>query len=297
LYRKLSKNIYPYLFVSPYMILFFVFALFPVVYSFILSFTKWDGFSEMTFVGAQNYLRLFSDKSFYVSLVNTLLIIIVAIPLQLGTALLLAVILKQFFTGKLQTGLKLMNFLPYITTPVAIAVMFQLLFDWQVGAVNLFLLDYGIMDEAVNWLGETWGARFVIILLVYWKYYGYQMVIIFAGLTTISREIYEAASIDGASWSQAFLKITVPLLKPVLMFLIITDFIGGFQLFDEPQLLFNQPFGGPEQSVLTIVMHYYDTAFRRFEFGYGSSIAYGLFLIIFVFSLATLKLMNRGTDQ
>jgi cellobiose transport system permease protein len=290
------KTVQPYLFLSPYFLLFILFSLFPILYSFYISFQKWDGFNEAQFVGLDNYATLFTDMSFYQALFNTFSLIIIAIPLQLFTALLLATVIKNFFRGKWGGALKLIHFLPYITTPVAVAILFQIMFDWQAGSVNMLLQAFQSTSDPINWLGTVWGARFVIILLVYWKYFGYLMVIVFAGLSTISEDIYEAASIDGASARVVFFKITLPLLKPVITFLIVTSIIGGIQLFDEPKLLFANPLGGPDRTVMTIVMKFYEVSFSNFNFGYGSAMAYGTFVLMFVLSLLTLKLFNRGND-
>ncbi|WP_220446510.1 carbohydrate ABC transporter permease [Paenibacillus piri] len=288
------KNIQPYFFLSPYFLLFGVFSLFPILYSFYISFQKWDGFNEAQFVGLDNYAVLLTDMSFYQALLNTFLLIVVAIPLQLFTALLLAAIIKNSFKGKWGGALKLIHFLPYITTPVAVAILFQIMFDWQAGTVNMLLQSFQSAANPINWLGTVWGARFVILILVYWKYFGYLMVIVFAGLSAISEDIYEAASIDGASARIAFFKITLPLLKPVITFLVVTSIIGGIQLFDEPKLLFSTPLGGPDRSVMTIVMKFYEISFSNFNFGYGSAMAYGTFVLMFVLSMLTLKLFNRG---
>lgn len=293
---KIAKRLPPYLFLSPYFVLFGLFGLFPILHSFYLSFTKWNGFGEMSFIGFRNYSRLFQDPFFYKSLFNTMLMIAIAIPFQIATAVLLAVAIKQFFHRRAGNAFQLLNFLPYLTTPIAVGVIFQILFDHNIGSVNLFLTETGIADP-VNWMDGAFTARMLIVLVVYWKYFGYIMLLVFAGLSAIPKDIYDASSIDGASWTATLLKITVPLLRPILIFITITCIISGFQMFDEPVILFNKPYGGPDRSVLTVVMHFYDTAFQRFELGYGASMAYGLFVIIGIFSIASYKLMNRGADQ
>ena len=291
------KTIQPYLFLSPYFVLFVLFSLFPILYSFYISFQKWDGFNDPQFIGLSNYTALLTDRSFFQALLNTFILIVIAIPLQLFTALALAAVIKNFFTGRWGAALKLIHFLPYITTPVAVAILFQIMFDWQAGSVNMLLQAIQPGSNPINWLGTVWGARFVIILLVYWKYFGYLMVIVFAGLSTISEDIYEAASLDGASGRTVFFKITLPMLKPVISFLVMTSIIGGIQLFDEPKLLFANPLGGPDRTVMTIVMKFYEVSFSNFNFGYGSAMAYGTFVLMFVLSLLVLKLFNRGNKE
>lgn len=284
--------------ITPYFLLYFAFGLFPILFSFVISFTEWDGINPMVFAGLKNYIRVYtSDKLFYKSLYNTFLIMVVTIPLEIIIGLILASLLKDFF-HKSRNTFQLINFLPYITTPVAIGIMFQLLFDWKNGTVNAILGKLGI--ESIYWLGIPWAARFVVVIMKVWMTYGYKMVMFLAGLSTIPDELYEAANIDGAKWKDSFFHITIPMLKPIMTFVITTSIISGWRLFDEPQLLFQsamQPIGGPERSVLTVVMRYYETAFRNFDFGYGSAIAYSLFIVIFIFSFISIKLINRGEEM
>lgn len=289
----------PYLLISPYFLIYFVFSLFPILFSFVVSFHKWSGAGDMEFVGLQNYTRLFTDGTFYLSLYNTFIIMLIALPLQFFTGLLLAVLLKDF-TRRLRTPLQTINFLPYITTPVAIGILFQLLFDWQCGTINQILVQLGILQEPYNWLGIPFGAKVVVIILCYWKQFGYMMVMFLAGLSMISEDIYEAAKIDGANWFQSFFRITIPLLRPIITFVTTMSIIAGWKLFDEPQLLYqyaSQPVGGPDRSVLTVVMNFYDTSFKRYDFGYGSAMAYGLFIVIFIFSVIIMKIMNKGENE
>lgn len=218
-----------------------------------------------------------------------------AIPLEIVTGLTLAAILKDFF-NRTRNLFQLVNFLPYIATPVAIGILFQTLFDWKLGTVNMILVKLGLLKAPLYWLGLVWGSRAVVILLLFWRTFGYVMVMFLAGLSSIPDELYEAAKIDGAKWKDSFFKITIPMLKPIMTFVVITGIINGFRLFDEPQLLFQaegQPMGGPEHAVLTVVMNFYQAAFKNFEFGYGSAIAYGLFIVIFIFSYLSMKMMNR----
>jgi ABC-type sugar transport system permease subunit len=286
----------PFLLILPFFLIFFTFQLFPIIFSFFVSLTKWSGAGSPKFIGLANYIRMFQDPVFYESIFNTLIIMLFALPFQLAIGLLLAVVLKDF-TSKFRTSLQTVNFLPYLTTPVAIGLIFSLLFEWKTGAVNLVLQSLGLVDVPYYWLGEEMGSRIVIIILCIWKYFGYMMVMFLAGLSTIPEELYEAARIDGANWFYSFRRITIPMLRPIMTFVITMSIIGGWKLFDEPKLLFPeeslQPIGGPGRAVLTVVLKFYDTSFRTFDFGYGASIAYGLFLIIFIFSLITIRIMNK----
>ena len=294
----MSKKKAPYAMIAPYFILYLAFGLFPILFSLGVSFTSWDGIGEAAFVGLKNYKRVFTqDKFFYKSMLNTLILLAISTPIQIALGLFMATFLKDFFK-KTRNGLQLINFLPYITTPVAVGIIFQLMFDWKSGVINAFLNLLGI--ESVYWLGNAWASRAVVIFMIVWKNYGYKMIMFLSGLAAISDELYEAAKIDGARWWDSFTKITIPLLRPIFIFVITTSVINGFKLFDERQLLFNsvsQPIGGSDRAVMTVVMRFYEASFRSFEFGYGSALAYCLFLVIAAVSLLLFKLINRKKGE
>lgn len=297
--NRLDKA-YPYLFILPFFLIFIAFNLFPILYSFAISLTKWDGVNPSVFVGLENYIRLFTaDPLFYQSILNTVILIAVAIPLQLAMGLLMAVLLKDFFS-KSRGFFQFVNYTPNITTPVAVGLVFAILFDTRIGTVNRILMALGITGDYIDWLGQPVPAMVVVILLLVWKYFGYIMVMFLAGLSGIPDELYEAASIDGAGWWKRFTHITIPMLKNTFVFLVTTSLISGLQLFAEPQLLFSRGgggvVGGPGRSCLTVIWHMYDTAFKRFEFGYGAAIAYGLFLIILVLSSGSIKNIVKEED-
>ncbi|MGI5957831.1 MAG: carbohydrate ABC transporter permease [Massiliimalia sp.] len=297
--KKSKKiNIYPYLFLAPFFIIFIAFSLFPMFYSLYISFMKWDGVNEMTFMGLGNYTRLFTDPEFYKSLWNTLLVIVLAIPLQMLFGLVMAVLLKDFFQ-RARTALQFINYTPNITTPVAVGLVFAILFDTRIGAVNQLIQSLGYTGDPIDWLGQAVTARIVVIILLVWKYFGYMMVMFLAGLSTIPDDLYEAATIDGANYFQTFCSITIPMLKPTFIFLTTTSVISGLQLFAEPQLLFSRTANsaGPGDSVLTSIMYMYDTAFQRFDFGYGAAIAYGLFLIILLLSITRIRKITGEEDS
>ncbi len=261
-------------------------------YSIFVSFTKWDGVNAAQFTGFDNYVRLFTkDPLFYQSIWNTVVVIVIAIPLQQLFGFFTAVLLKDFFTRS-RGAFQFINYCPNITTPVAVGIIFAIMFDSRIGPINQMLLSTGIISNSIDWLGQAFTARLVVIFLLVWKYYGYIMIMFMAGLSSIPEETYEAALIDGAGWWQSLFKITIPQLKPVFTFLITTSVIAGLQLFAEPQLLFarsGQPLGGPERAALTSLMYVYDTAFKRFEFGYGAAMAYGLFMLILLLSIGSIR--------
>lgn len=295
-----KRNYYwPYIFLAPYFIMYFLFGLFPILFSLVISFTSWDGIGEIKFVGFKNYIQLFtSDPYFLKSIYNTILLMLGYIPLLITVGLLLAAGLHGQYI-KFKRFFQLANFMPYITTPVAIGLMFALMFDYRTGMINRIITYFGLYDQNIYWLGKPVYARVVVILMVFWKYAGYHMVIYMAGLANIPVELYEAAKVDGASAIQTFFKITVPSLKSVIMFLLITDIIGGFQLVEEPMLLFTGmsdtigQVGGPERSCLTAIWNLYDTAFgSSMRYGLGASIAYGTFMFIMLFSILGFKIFK-----
>ena len=284
--------------ILPYFLLYIAFGLFPILFSLGVSFTSWDGIGDVIFIGLANYKRVFTqDKFFYKSLWNTIILLVISTPIQIILGLLMATFLKDFFK-RTRNGLQLINFLPYITTPVAVGIIFQLMFDWKSGIINALLNLFGV--ESIYWLGNAWPSRIVVILMILWKNYGYMMIMFLSGLSSIPDELYEAARIDGAKWWGCFTKITIPLLRPIFVFVITTSVINGFKLFDEPQLLFSsasQPIGGPDRAVMTVVMRFYEASFRSFEFGYGSALAYCLFLVIAGASLVLFRLVGGRKEK
>ena len=295
--RLCIDKLYPYLFLAPFFLIFISFALFPMMYTLIISFTHWDGVTEMTFVGFKNYIRLFTnDPMFYKSIFNTALVIVIAIPLQMALGFMTAVLIKDFFR-KSGGAFQLINFSPYLTTPVAIGILFAILFDVRIGPVNNILSALGIIGEDIFWMNQPGTARAVLVVLLVWKYFGYMMVMFLAGLSAVPEEIYNASKIDGANWWQTLIKIRIPMMKNTFRFLITTSIISGLQLFAEPHLLLShagQNIGGPDKALMTSIMYVYNTAFRRFDFGYGAAMCYGLFIIIMLVSLFSI---NRITKE
>jgi cellobiose transport system permease protein len=290
----------PYVFISPYFIIYIAFSLFPIVYTFYLSFMEWNGIEPQLFVRLRNYIALIADSRAHRAIMNTFLFMIMIIPIQIIGGLLIASVLSSDrIVGK--GTFRLLNFLPFLTTPVAIGIIFQILFDYQFGPIN-FLLDYiGLIKEPINWLGRPWTARITISLVTIWRYYGYTAVLFMAGITNINPELYEASIVDGANATQRFFRITLPLLRPVTIFVVITTMIGCFQIFDEPFIMFYGAsgvflIGGPKFSCLTGVWLLYDVGFgsAQLRFGYGSAIAYVLFLIIGLLSILAYRFLKIG---
>ena len=296
----------PYVFIAPFFIIHIAFSLFPVLYSFVISLYQWDGIGEKAYIGFQNYATLFTkDNLFFKSVGNTFLIMSVPLPvLVIGGTMLASLINSKFVRGKrlFQT----INFLPYLTAPVAVGILFGLMFDQQNGVVNEALKSMGLLNEGLYWLKDGNLARIVVMIMCTWKYMGYYMVLLLAGITSISSDIYEAARIDGAGMVTTFFRITLPLMKNTLTFVIIQGMIGSLQLVEDPMTLLtgwisggqSAVAGGPDSSSLTMMWYMYDTGFgTNMNYGYAASIAYATFIIIAIFAfIINMLLDRRGKD-
>lgn len=289
-----KQKIAPYLFVSPYFIIFLAFSLFPILYSIYISFHQWDGISAPVFIGITNYINVLHDSKFFMALVNTLIFMCMIIPVQLILGFFIAVLLSN----KLMPAKKLfrlLNFLPYLTTPIALGVIFGILFDSNFGMINYVLEAVGI--GAIKWTTEAIPAKFLIAILTVWRYAGYTAILFMAGITNINTDLYEACEIDGGNFWKCVRYITIPLLKPVTIFVVITTLIGCFQIFEEPYMIFTSVagkiVGGPDNAALTGLWYFYETAFNnQMRFGYGAAIGMSLFVVIAVISFVANKLMQ-----
>ena len=301
--RPQGKDVWPYLFVLPFFAIYLAFNFYPLIYSFLISLTEWDGFSASKFVGFKNYVNIFTkDAYFLTSIKNTLIFMACNLPVVIiGGIVLAAALNSKLLKGS--GGFRMAFFSPYLTIPVVIGVLFSLIFDWNSGVFNRLLKSLGLVDQYINFLGTPALARGVVVLMIAWKYLGYHMIFFNAGILGIPVELYEAADVDGASGWTKFIKITVPMLRPITEFLIIMNIIWGFQLFDEPKVLFSPwisasggtaAVGGPGRAALTTVWNLYDTTFgSQMKYGKGAAIAYGLFLFILAFSAVGFHLMRR----
>lgn len=268
-----------YLFLLPNIIGFFIFMFIPIVMSLAISFTDWDGFGKLNFIGIKNYIRLWSDEGFLISFVNTLYFTVVFVPVTLGLALFLAVALNAKVKG--MKFYRTAYFLPYITSTIAVAVVWQLIYHPSLGPINSLLKSLGVENPPL-WLSSTKWAMTSVIISSIWKSVGYYTVIFLAGIQGISKELYEAANVDGANFWHKFKSITVPMLSPVIFFSFIIAIINSFKVFD---MVFTLTGGGPGRSTNVLVYSIYTEAFDKYHFGYSSAMAYVLLLIILVVTL------------
>ena len=272
-------------FVLPAVVLLVVFFTYPLVSSLWQSFFATSG-GVSSWVGLEQYARLFRDPLIGKSLVNAGIILVIQVPLMIGLAVGLAYLLNQTWL-RFRSGFRLLAFLPAVTTLVAYAVVFRVMLATDGGAVNQLLGFVGVAP--IDWLNNEWWARVALIAAITWRWTGYNMVIILAGLQSIPAELYEAARIDGAGRWQIFTKVVIPQLRPVLIFTTVTSTIGALQLFDENFILTE---GGPNDATLTPVLYLYKVGFRQFDFGYASAIAYALTLLVVILGVVQMRLMG-----
>ncbi|MHB8627975.1 MAG: carbohydrate ABC transporter permease [Aggregatilineales bacterium] len=293
LLREIVKARWAYLFVAPFFVLFALFSLYPILFSFYLSLNDWKGLGPMTFVGVGNYVKLLKDTLFWPSLVNGFILFSLSVPLMTLLALVLAVILNSKRVRGFRI-FRLILFLPYITNMAAAGFTFRLLLQTRDGFVNVVLNMFGI--GSIQWLDSVTGARVSVALLITWAWLGYNMVLMLAGLQTIPNELNEAAMIDGAGRTRVFFYITIPLMRPMLTFSLVLSTIGSFGLFTEVYTL-TQPAGSPLNSTLTPIIAIFNQAFTNFRYGYASAMAYVYFAFIFVLTLFQIRYVSRRDKE
>ncbi len=284
----LARHWPQYLAVAPFYLLFAVFGLFPILFSIYLSFQDWNGIGEMRFVGLAQYEYLLGDSRFWNAVLNTFLIWFMSTIPMLFLALVLAFLLHQ--SVRLKGPLRVAYFLPNVTSMVAMAIVFGSIFSDSFGIVNSALAALGA--DQIPWLSSPWGIKVAISAMVIWRFTGYNAIIYLAGLQAIPTDLYDAATVDGAGAVRIFGSVTVPLLRPVILFTVITSTIGGLSLFTEPQVLLGNS-GGVGEAGMTIVLYQYNQAFTQFDFGYGSAIAWALFVIASVFAVINWRLVRE----
>mgnify|MGYP001094982268 CR=1 FL=1 len=273
----LRNTIKGYLFLLPNFLGFAFFTAIPVVAVFVLSFTDWNAFKAPNFVGLNNFLTLFTDANFKQSLVNNFTYTLIFVPGTLMLALLFALGLNQKIRFK--EGFRVIYFLPHITSMVAAAMVWRMIFNDTYGPLSNFLRTVGI--DPPGWLSNSKWALISITVMSIWKNYGY-IVILLAGLAGIPYQLYEAAELDGANRFQKFRYITWPMLSPTMFFALITCIISSFKVFDAINIMTE---GGPGRSTYVLVYTIYTEAFQNYKFGYASSVALVLFLIILIVTL------------
>lgn len=275
-YKKYAQG---YLFLVPNFLGFFLFMFIPIIMGFGISLTDYDGFQKMNFVGIKNYIDMFRDSYFLVSLKNNFLYTLVTVPATIVLAILLAVALNTGIKG--MSAFKAFYYFPSISSMVAVGIVWSVLFNPMNGPINSLLQGLG-MEDPPKWLASTSMALWAVMIVAVWKQTGYYMVMLLAGLQSIPKQLYEAAEIDGANAVVRFFKITLPMLSPVTFMVTILTIISSFQVFDLINVMTK---GGPGYATNVLVYRIYQEGFKYMRYGYASAMAYFLFLIILIITL------------
>jgi cellobiose transport system permease protein len=294
--QKLSRfdvKASPYLYVSPFFILFGLVGLFPLIFTFVVSLREWDllkGPGE--WVGFANFAAVLQDRFFWNSIGNTISIFFLSAVPQLIAALVIAAVLDQNLKGK--TFWRMSVLLPYVVTPVAVTLIFSSMFNEADGLANNLANLVGIAD--IQWKHDVLPSHIAIATMVNWRWTGYNALILLAAMQAVPRDLHESAAIDGAGAVRRFLSITIPSIRPTLIFVIITATIGGLQIFTEPRLFDVSNaggIGGSNRQFQTTVLYLWEMAFFRRDFGEAAAIAWLLFLLIVAFGLLNFFISRR----
>lgn len=299
----MKRDNYGYLFIWPFFAALILLQLYPILYTFYLSFTNLSTANpDAGFIGLANYARLFTDKFFLKSIVNTWRIWICNFIPQLIFAVGLAAILtgdklrgRNFFRG--------VYFLPNLVTAASIGILFNVLLGWQSGAINQALVSLGLIGEAekIHFLASAGWTSSAVSVILWWMWFGHSMILFMAGMVAVPKEYYDAAAVDGASAWQSFWKITLPQIKPVMIYVLVTSLIGGLNNFDIPFVIGegqNLGTGGPQRAILTMVMHLYNMAFSGGrQRGYAAAIAVALFVMVLIFSVLIFRAMTARESR
>lgn len=275
----------PYLYISPFFLMFLVVGLFPIIFTAVISTQDWDlvrGSGQ--FVGFDQYLWILQQPHFWTALRNTFSIFLISTVPQLLLALFIASMLDRNIRAK--TFWRMGVLVPFVVAPVAVGLIFNVVFADNFGLVNGFLADLGL--PAIQWHKEPFWSHVAIATMVNYRWTGYNTLILLAAMQAVNREYYEAATVDGAGLFRQFISITLPSLRPTLIFVIITATIGGLQIFDEPRVFDQFGRGGAGQQWLTITLYLYDIGWGQWNFGRAAAMAWILFVIILVIGLLNL---------
>ncbi|MEY2845763.1 MAG: hypothetical protein RL076_1309 [Chloroflexota bacterium] len=278
-----------WLFILPSLIGFLAFFAIPSFRGLIMSFTNWDLFRPAKFIGLANYIKLFGDKDFLHALRVTVYYVLLNIPLQTVLALGLAVMMDRFTKSTLVRGILV---LPWLLPNIVVALIWLWLLDPTMGFLNQIIMGLGF--ERQPFLGSVSQAMPTIAGINIWRHAGYTAILLYAGLQTIPKDVYEAAAIDGANEQQMFFGITLPLLRPVLVFVLVTTIIGSFQIFDTISMTTK---GGPVDATRVIYWYIYEYAFVRFKMGYATTLAVALFTILITVTIIQMRYFKADTSD
>ncbi len=283
--HRIKNTLIGWSFVTIAAVLICLFYFYPMVQAFIMSLQSGTG-TNLTFVGFDNYARLLKDPVFLTTVTNTLIYLIIQVPIMIILALVISVLLNDK-SLKLKGFFRTAIFLPCVTSLVAYSVTFKYLFGLD-GIINVMLMKLSFISEPVQWITDPFWAKITIIVAITWRWTGYNMIFYLSALQNIDHSIYESAKIDGASPIQIFFRITIPMLKPIILFTSITSTIGTIQIFDE---VMNITGGGPGNATMTISQYIYNISFKYTpDFGYAATISYAIVILIVIFSIIQFKM-------
>ncbi|WP_028281434.1 sugar ABC transporter permease [Arthrobacter sp. H5] len=280
--QSLAERLIVPLFLAPTVIGMAIFTIIPILGSILLAFFRWDIISAPEFVGFDNFTSIVNDPTISVSFLNTILFVVVAVTLQLGIALALAVMIQGRMPGWLRVFFRSAFFFPLILSAASVSIFMGYLFNEQFGVVNWMLSLIGI--PAVPWLTTPGGAAAVVVLVYVWQNFGFSFLLFIGGLASIPKEVHEASSLDGATGWKQFINVTLPLLSPTVLVASVMAMINALQVFDQPYVLTR---GGPGDSTRTAVMVIFESAFQQLEFGRASAI--GLVLMALIMAITALQ--------
>ncbi len=286
-----KKNLVAYSFILPNLLGFFVFTFIPIIFSLLLSFCEWDSGNPIKFVGLDNFVTMFTkDKSFWISLKNTLYYTVVTVPVTLVLSLFLAILMNKPIKGR--NFFRSVLFFPYVASLVAVAVVWMALFNPDRGPINGILMALGV-NNPPRWAASTTWAMPTIIGLTVWKGMGYYMIVYLAALQGVPKELYEAAALDGASGWQQFRNVTWPNVTPTTFFILMMLLVSAFKTYDTMYITTQ---GGPGEATKVLAYHIYNSAFVSSKFGYASALSMVLFVIVMVVTLIQFKGEKRFTN-
>ena len=282
------------LLIMPSLIGFLVFTFVPVVISLFLSFCDWNfmkGFEGIEFIGLKNYIKLFSDDWFLASYKNNIMFTVVTVPTLIALGLVIATIMNKYIFGG--GAVRTMFFIPYICSVVAVCSVWMVLFQPSYGPINQLLFKLGAKNPP-KWLADYDWSLVSIMIVYIWQQVGYYAIVFLAAIKGVPGELYEAASLDGAGSVRSFFNVTVPMVAPTTFFLTIMGIIGSFKVFDQISVLTQ---GGPGNSSSVMAFYVYRTAFEYYDMGYANTLAWALFVLIFIVTMVQWKLQDKFTNE
>lgn len=286
-----------YVAVAPFFIIFICFGLIPVVFTMALAFTDWNGLGDINWIAWENFSFLIHDEMFAKSVVNSLTLFVLGTTPNIILATIVALLLHRTRRGA--TFYRVVYLLPNVTSVVALGLLFRVIFAGEDGPANQIIGLFGF--DNIRWLNDIWGIKIAIATLSCWTFVGYNALIILAGLQSLPKSVFEAAALDGAGPVRTFFHITLPMLRPIMIFLLLMSTIGSLQGFTEAQVMTSSSgpaatAGGLDNSGMTMVLYFFSVAFGENRYGYGATIAWGIFGIVTFFTVIN-WLVSRGKKQ